>query len=109
MEQNKTRVEYTITIKGNDGSESVYAGKNIALVVVGDDSATDVFRRFQANFFDLIAMYASIVEIKEKIESMSPLVPVLYNAGREFGKLNEDIVIKGDIAQEKAQEGGDRS
>ena len=102
MEQNKTRVDYTITIKGSDGSEKVLSTTNFILIATeGEWSGIEVIRCYQANFFDLIAIYAAIVNEKENIESINTLVPALYNAGRKLGEINEDI-----ITQKKNQDNG---
>ena len=95
MEQNKTRVDYTITIKGSDGSENVIETTNFELIAIqGNSDGVSVTRRLQANFFDLIGIYAALVEEKEGIEEINTLVPALYNAGRKLGEINKDIITK---------------
>ena len=95
MEQNKTRVDFTITIKSSDGNVKELTTTNFILIAThGDFEGTNVLRNYQANFFDLIAMYASIVDEKENIEKVNKLVPALYNAGRELGEINKDIITR---------------
>ena len=102
MEQKKTRIVFTITINGSDGSVKELETTNYLLVATnGDSEGTTVSRAYQANFFDLIAMYASIVNEKEHLEKVNKLVPALYNAGRELGEINEDF-----ITREKIQNDG---
>jgi len=95
MEQKKTRVDYTITIKGSDGSVKELATTNFVLIAThGDSEGTKVVNVYQANFFDLIGMYASLVNEKEHIEKINKLVPALYNAGRELGEINKEIITR---------------
>ena len=95
MKQNNEMVDYTITIKGSDGKEQVFQTRNFVFFATeGEDSGLNVVRCLQASFFELIAMYAAIVNEKERIEEKNTLIPALYNAGRQFGNLNEDVITK---------------
>lgn len=87
MEQNKTRVDYTITIKGSDGSEEEIKAQSFILCHTSNQSnKIDCQRIIQATIIELTALYAALIQQQKDIEKIDKLIPLLYQAGELFEK-----------------------
>lgn len=103
MEGKKDRVTYTVTIKGDDGSEKVLKTQSFFLTsIVDDNSQVKVIRYFQAHLFDMINLYASIIETKDFIEKRDKLVPALYEGACAIGAIKK----RSEREETEAMDGG---
>ena len=99
MEGKKDRVTYTVTIKGDDGSEEVIFTQNYLLCAIRQDGGIDCHRRLQAKPYELLGLYAGLMNQKEDLEQIDKLLPALYAIGemKELTTNKENVSMDGGV------------